>query len=305
MKAVAPRRERGAALLAVLAMVLLLASFASLGLARLRAATDRVSDADSRALAANAATSGANAALQLASQWQAENRRNGRQRAIRIDTGAGTAELRFRNAGNCFNLNSLRAAASPAVNGNAQATPGDFARLLTAAGIPPFEAGPLAEATASRLRQTAVLWADASEWLTVDGVTAAHWALAGPLLCALPNREAMAINLNELTAAQAPLLASAGLDLDEARRALAARPGDGWNSAGEFWRQASGGGVPQTAMAQAAGASSRWLTVDLVARSGDASVRRQLLLDTARRPARIASVRWIGGGDRPGNGEQA
>lgn len=40
--------ERGAALLAVLAMVLLLAGFASLGLARLRAATDRITEAEAR-----------------------------------------------------------------------------------------------------------------------------------------------------------------------------------------------------------------------------------------------------------------
>lgn len=290
-----PRHERGAALLAVLAMVLLLAAFASLGLARLRAATDRVNSADNRAMAANVATSAVAAGLDLVAEWKADSRRPGaaNPRPIRIDTGAGTAELRFRNAGNCFNLNGLAKTSTANVGMQAQSSAADFARLLAAAGVPAFEARPLADATAAHLQAKGVLWADASEWLAVPGVTAAHWALLGPLLCTLPNREAAAINLNALGAAQAPLLAGAGLSPDEARRILAARPPEGWNSADAFWRQASVGGTPQTAMAQAASTSSRWVELDLVARSGDASVRRRLLLDTVRQPARVASVAWI------------
>lgn len=287
-----PQREQGAALLAVLAMVLLLAAFASLGLARLRAATSQIGNADAGAIAANVATSATATAVELVHGWKADSRRTGALRPIRIDTGAGVAELHFRNAFNCFNLNSLATTSAANAAQRAQSTPGDFARLLVAAGIPPHEAGPLAQATAGRLQQTGVLWADASEWVTVAGVTAAHWALAGPLLCALPNREAMALNLNELTAAQAPLLAGAGLSADEARRALASRPKAGWGSPGEFWQQASMGGVPQTAMAQAAGTSSRWISLDLVARTPDTTLRRQLLLDTARQPARLASAVW-------------
>ena len=292
MSAIVPGRERGAALLAVLAMVLLLAAFASLGLARLRAATSQAGNAEAQAIAAHVATSGAMAAIELVPGWKAEQRRGG-ERPYRIDTGAGVAELSFQNAANCFNLNSLSGRTTTAA---AQASAGDFARLLTAAGIPTHEAGPLAQATVARLQQTGALWADASEWVTVAGVTTAHWALAGPLLCAFPNREAMALNLNGLTAAQAPLLAGAGLGADEARRVLAARPEGGWGAASEFWQQAAAGAVPRTAMAEAAGTSSRWITLALTAHAGNRTLRRRLLLDTARTPARIAATAWGTGG---------
>lgn len=292
-----PASERGAALLAVLAMVMLLAGFASLGLSRLRAATDRITDAEGRSEAQILANSGTTAALGLIHPLKAQAR--GRpgllQAPIRVPLGEGEVELRFSDGGNCFNLNSLARAQTTASAGEmqAQSRAADFARLLTAAGIPQIEAATVAQATATRLSQTGMLWADASEWVTVPGVTAKHWQAAGPLLCALPNREVTAININSLRPDQAPLLTSMGLGADEARRALTSRPPEGWNSAGEFWQQATANGTPDTAAAEMVGVSSRWIDLSLVARTPRGAVGRELLLDTARQPARVAASRWM------------
>lgn len=291
-----PASERGAALLAVLAMVMLLAGFASLGLARLRAATDRITDAEARAEAQILAYSGTSAALGLIHQLKAQAR--GRpgllQAPIRVPMGAGTVELRFSDGGNCYNLNSLVRPQASASTGDmqAQSRAADFARLLTAAGIPAIEASTVAQATASRLSQTGMLLADASEWVTMPGVTAKHWELAGPLLCALPNREVTAININSLRPDQAPLLTAMGLGADEARRALASRPPEGWSSTGDFWQQASPNGTPDNASAEMLGVNSRWMALDVIARTANAAVGRELLLDTSRQPARVASSRW-------------
>ena len=297
MKRAFPPSEQGAALLAVLAMVLLLAGFASLGLSRLRAATDRITDAEARAEAQILANSGTTTALGLVHQLKAQAR--GRpallQAPIRVPLGEGQVELRFSDGGNCYNLNSLVRPQASASSGEvqAQSRAADLARLLTAAGIPAIEASTVAQATASRLSQTGMLLADASEWVLMPGVTAKHWQLAGPLLCALPNREVTAININSLRPDQAPLLAAMGMGADEARRALAARPAEGWNSTGDFWQQAGSGSAPDNANAEMLGVSSRWIDLSVVARTPNATVGRELLLDTSRQPARVAASRWI------------
>lgn len=297
MKRALPSRERGAALFAVLAMILVLAGFASLGLDRLRAATHRVSDAEALSEARLMANAGGSAAIGLVAGLKARARGAGGSFGdpVGLSVGAGTVRLSFRDAGACFNLNSLAPpprAAGAAPEPVAQARPQEFARLLAAAGIPLLDADRLARATAERLAATGLIWADASEWTSVPGVTLAHWRLAGPLLCALPNREAAAINANSLTVDQAPLLVALGLGPDEARRAIAARPPGGWTSGNQFWSDASPTGIPETPGAQLVGASSRWIALEIEAETARARVVRRLLLDTQRQPARIVASRW-------------
>jgi general secretion pathway protein K len=286
-----PPNEEGAALLAVLALVLLLAGFASVGLAQLRAATDQVADADARAEAQLLAQAGVAASLNLAAQVKA---RANRQRStvtepVTVPFAGGTVRVRFSDGGNCFNLNSL--APMPGAD-TGQALPADFSRLLQAAGIPFLDAARLAEATMARLAGTRILWADASEWLTVPGVTRAHWEIAGPLLCALPVREASPINANSLTADKAPLLIALGVPPDAARRAIASRPADGWTTSNAFWTDATPDGQPATSGADVVGVSSRWMALELVAETPRARVTRRLLLDTVRQPARVAASLW-------------
>jgi general secretion pathway protein K len=288
--------EEGAALLTVLAVVMLLAGFATLGLQRLKAASDRVVDGEARAQAQLLAHAGTSAALAMVTQVKARANRQADvlEKPIRIELDGGSVEIRFRDGGSCFNLNSLSRPPQSRSAGAAapQARPQDLARLLVAAGIPLLDADTLAQATAGRLAATGMLWADASEWTTVPGVTARHWALAGGLLCALPNREAAALNINSLTPEKAPLLVAMGLAPDEARRALADRPPEGWNSADSFWAKASANGIPESSAAQVVGTTSRWIELALVAQTPSARVGRRLLLDTVRQPATVASSEW-------------
>lgn len=101
--------ERGAALFAVLAMVMLLAGFAAVGLSRLRAATDRITDSSARSEAQFLANSGTSAALSLVYRLKALARTGAQsmEDPIRLDYGEGEVVLRFSEGGNCFNLNSL------------------------------------------------------------------------------------------------------------------------------------------------------------------------------------------------------
>lgn len=284
--------ERGAALVAVLAMLMLLSGFVTLGLDRLRTATAQVSDAESRAHAMAAARGGLEAALPIITSIKAAARQNPEQfrKPIQLAIGGGHVVLRFEDASACFNLNSL----APGSGGTpVQTRPEQFAKMLTAAGIPPMEAPDLARATAEYLAAHGMLWADPGEWLAVPGVTAAHWSLAGPLLCTLPNREATSLNVNMLRPEQAPLLVAVGLEADEARRALAARPREGWSTTNDFWQRASPAGTPETAGAQVVGTSSRWLWLNIWATTGDTIVARRYLLDTISTPAKIAASIWL------------
>ncbi len=296
MRPAFPVREQGAALIAVLALVMLLAGFASLGLTRLRATADRVTNNEQQFQAGLLAHSGAAIGAQIIGQLKARARSQPRllQQPLRMALGGGTVELRFHDAGNCFNLNSLLApAASPdSMGGNAQASPRDFARLLQAAGIAASDAQPIADATARHLQNTGMLWTAPAEWTDVAGVDGAIWAQVRPFLCALPNREASRLNLNSLTLAQAPLLVAAGLDADEARRAITGRPRQGWGSGGEFWQRASASGRPATATAQIADTRSRWISLQVVASMNDTVVHRRFLLDTLNEPAKITASVW-------------
>lgn len=291
-----PSSERGAALLAVLAMVVLLSGFATVGLSRLKAAGERVGAAQAQAEAQLLASTGVNVAVSIISRLKAQSRNNLAvlQAPLTFDLPGGKVTARFGEGGNCFNLNSLARPPASVSTGEipAAARPQDFARLLTAAGIPLMEANTIAQATANRLAQTGQLWADASEWAAIPGVTAQHWALAGPLLCALPSRETSALNINSLTPEKAPLLAAMGLGADEARRAIAARPAAGWASTADFMGSSGNRTQAGEDTIEQLGTSTRWMTVAIEVETPRIRIARELLVDTLEQPAAVVSSRW-------------
>lgn len=288
--------ERGAALLAVLAMVVLLAGFATAGLSRLKAAGDRISSAQAQAEAQLLASTGVTMAVSIISRLKAQSRNNLAviQEPLTFDLPGGKVTARFRDGGNCFNLNSLSRPPATTSTGEtpAAARPQDFARLLTASGIPMMEATSISRATANRLAQTGQLWADPTEWAAIPGVTAQHWALAGPLLCALPSRETAALNINSLTPDKAPLLAAMGLGADEARRAIAARPAAGWSSASDFMGSSGNRTEEAGGAAEQLGTSTRWMTLAIEVETAKIRIARDLLIDTLEQPAAVVSSRW-------------
>jgi general secretion pathway protein K len=292
-----PASERGAALLAVLALVVLLSGFATVGLDRLKAAGNRITDGEARSEAQLLASAATATAANLAQSLKGRLRLQPTllDEPLLLEAGGGSVSLRFSEGGNCFNLNAL--AAPPLVDPNLPrpqpaARPQDFARLLVVAGIPLLEANSIAQATAARLGQTGQLWADASEWTAIPGVSQRHWQLAGPLLCALPSRDRASINLNSLTARDAPILAAMGLGADQARRAVSARPAGGWASGNEFIGQSGLSLDGGNQLEDQLGTSTRWMRVTLVASTPRARVTRDLLLDTLQLPAEVVYSRW-------------
>lgn len=264
--------EKGAALLAVLAMVALLAGFAAVGLNGLRAGVDGQVGRSERAQARLLARS----ALALARVGPPSVT----LAAGPLELAGGTVETRSEEGGNCLNLNALGA---PGGEG-AQA----LARLLAAVG-----AGGRALADSTALWAAAVQRADAAEWGAMAGVSAQAFSRARPFLCALPEREPAALNINTLMPGQEPLLVAAGFAPAYARAAIATRPPGGYGFIGDFWRAATPDGMqPMGRFANAVGTATRWRRVTVTARSGESEVTLSALLDGRASPARVVAVEW-------------
>jgi general secretion pathway protein K len=292
-----PASERGAALLAVLGLVVLLSGFATVGLQRLKAAGTRITESEARFGAQLLASAATGTATSVAAPLKARLRLQPGllDQPMEFESDAGTVVLRFSEGGNCFNLNALAAPppADPTMpRPQPAARPQDFARLLAAVGIPATEANSISQATANRLAQTGQLWADASEWTGIPGVTLRHWQLAGPLLCALPTQERASINLNSLTAAGAPILASLGMGTDQARLAVSARPAGGWASTNDFVGRSGISPDGASDIETQIGTSTRWMRVEVTATAAGARVTRELLIDTIQLPAEVVYSRW-------------
>lgn len=315
-----PRRERGAALLAVLLLVAVIGAIAAGALERLRLSTALASNAaaadQARAFALGVEQLLALAATDLGARGRAAliGRWNGASLPM---PGGGRAETRLADGGNCFNLNSLVAGDGdgppvPRVLGIAQ-----FVALLTQLGLPERDAARIAAAAAdwagggeaagrsgdgwylaaeTPYRAGNTLFADVSELRAVAGVSLETYARIAPFLCALPAAILSPINPDTLTPAQAPLiamLAPGRLSPETARRLLARRPADGWREAGAFWRAAGpvAAGLPLEVLDQPA-FSVGWLALETEVTVAGASLRQTSLIDARAAPARIVRRGW-------------
>lgn len=75
-----------------------------------------------------------------------------------------------------------------------------------------------------------------SEFRVLPGVSQALFLRLKPLICTLPNQK-LRININTLTAAQAPLLAALFLgemSVEEAQQLIDSRPANGWNNVNDI-----------------------------------------------------------------------
>jgi general secretion pathway protein K len=316
--------ERGAALLTVLILVGILGALAVVVFDRLRLATMLASNTagieEARSFSAiaellvsmriNDLVSASPARTTLAGGWQGQT--------TNLPLPSGNAEIRVRDGGNCFNLNSL-------VEGNAAARQSrplaidQFARLMMLADVPASQARQIAAATADWIdsdgeanpagaedsiyarnspayRTGNTLMVEPSEWRAVAGVTPALYARMRPLLCTLPESELSTLNVNTLVAAQAPLLAmlfQGTLTPATARRVIEARPLAGWSSAAAFWN------TPILRDIQPPGEAERqirvrssWFAVDMHIVAGDGDLREVALFDARQSPVRLVSRRW-------------
>lgn len=255
--------EEGVALLTVLLLVAVMSALAVGVLDDIRfgirrtANGEAVSQARWYALGAEAMARGRLADLAanapLAGDW------NGK--TFRYPLDDGVIQGRISDGAACFNLNSVVDGAGETFRrrdlGAAQ-----FTALLIALQVAPRQAEALTGALvdwidsdalrepggaedetyqrgARPYRTAGTLLSEVSELRAVRGFDAALYARLRPHVCALPTPILSPININVLSERQAPLLVmltDGSITIEAARRAIAARPPQGWPDIASFWR---------------------------------------------------------------------
>jgi len=233
--------------------------------------------------------------------------------------GGALAEVRVRDGGNCFNVNSVADGEAHTALVRRPSGVGQFIGLMTALEVPEADARRIAEAAADWVdgdslagpggaedeaymagpapyRTGNTLFADPGELRALAGMTPAIYRRLRPWLCALPVSDLSPININTLAIEQAPLLAMLApgqLDAARARRILAQRPAAGWSNQIEFWRveAMSEVNVPLDVQLQPQ-LRTRWFALDVRVAVGDSEFAEAVLVDARLQPSRIVARRW-------------
>jgi len=321
--------ERGAALLAVLVLVVIMAAIAAGAFERLRLSTAMAMNGaaldqargyalgveDLLALRIDDLANEDAYVTNLAGDW------NGTARRIPLP-GEGHAVGTIRDGGNCFNLNSLVQGEAPSALVQRPAAIEQFVGLMRVLGLPEPTARRVAGAAADWMdsdseagpqgaedsaysggdpayRTGNTLIADPSELRAVAGVTPEIYRALRPYLCALPAADMSAINVNTLLPRDAPLLAMFApgrVQVDRVRGLIGARPPAGWRNTYDFWRSAQVAGLETSAdpMSQLQ-LKTYWFTIDLSVRFQDAEMEEWALVDARLNPAKVVARRWGGG----------
>jgi general secretion pathway protein K len=312
--------ERGAALITVLLLVavmsaLIAVSFDRLGLA-LRRERNRSTAEEVRLDMMSAETIALDRITQLQSIDQSKTPAGTAWQdvPVRVPIPSGQIVARLRDAGNCFNLNSL---VSTLPDGEFAAQPSaisQFSRLLELSGVNSSDAGSIAVSAADWIDSDTIpqpggredegytslavpyrtgngLMQDTGEILAVAGMNPDLFARLKPLLCAHPETTFSGYNVNTLTALQAPLVAAmfaSGVSNDMVLAALRNRPVNGFNSAQDFLAEPSlrAAGPSGLATVQLRLRSS-WFRLELMAILNDSDFSETALIDGRFQPARL------------------
>ena len=329
MKRPVPPSERGAALLAVLVLVVIMAAIAAGAFERLRLSTAMAMTGAALDLARGYALgvedllalriddlAGEDAYVTtLAGDW------NGTPRRIPLP-GEGSAEGTIRDASNCFNVNSLVEGDASQGLSRRPAGVSQFVGLMIVLGVPEQAARQIAGAAVDWIdsgteaspdgaedgayaagepvyRTGNTLFADPTELRAVAGMTPEIFRTLKPYLCAYPVSDISPINVNTLLPWQAPLLAMMAphqVRLEGARTLIASRPPRGWQNTHDFWQSASVAGISDSAdpMFQLQ-LKSQWFSIDLNVRYQDGEMEETALVDARMNPARVVARRWGAG----------
>jgi general secretion pathway protein K len=321
-----PRSERGAALLAVLVLVVIMSGIAVAAFEKLRISTalamNGASLDQSRAYAVGIETllalrvddlvAESPELTSLAGGWNGDTRR--------IDLpGEGEAEGTITDGGNCFNLNSLVEGERPTALKARPLGIQQFAGLMRLLAVPPATAQTIAESSADwadadsvpqpnggedgaytdseiPYRPSNTLFAEVSELRSVTGMTPEIYTRIRPFLCALPVAELSPINVNTLLPDQAVLiamLAPDSLSVGAVRQVLSRRPTTGWSNISQFWQDPAVKRASMSLQAQLqAKLNTSWFALRLEVRLRGAELVETALVDARRTPARIAVRRW-------------
>ena len=321
-----PREERGAALLAVLLLVAVTGAIAAAAVERLSlsraAALNSVAIDQARAYAAGmeqlALVTIDDLAVQNPDRTTLAGGWNGADRRVPLP-GGGVALLRVRDGGNCFNLNSVVAGDPRTVLVRRNSGVLELAGLMQVLGVPEGQARGIAEAAADwadsdsapgrggaedsayastpqRYRTGNTLFEEPGELRLVAGMTPEIMARLRHWLCALPVAELSPININTLLPEQAPLLAMLApgrLEVERARRILAARPVSGWNNQIEFWRIDALRDInPPLDVQLQLQLETNWFALDIEVAMLDSEFTETALIDARLQPSRLVARRW-------------
>jgi general secretion pathway protein K len=317
--------ERGAALLSVLLMVAVLAVIAATTLDRLALSAKLSGNGNALAQARMFSyTAESIAAARIedliardAAQTTLEGGWLGKEQILPIPVGSATATVR--DAGNCFNLNSLVTDAEG--SNQASATGQDqFTSLMVVLGINENGARSVAAAAAdwadsdtTPLQNGAEddayrgaanpylsanrLYAHPSELRAVKGVTPDIYAKLRGWICALPETELSPLNVNTLLPEQAPLLAMLfppnKLSPTAARSYLAKRPASGYGSLIRFWEAPELAVLGPSSLVQGqVKLTSKYFLLDTRVSLGELTLDGEAMIAGSPTPARVIWRSW-------------
>lgn len=324
--------ESGAALLAVLLLVAVMASLSAVALEKMTLAARTASNAAALEQARAFALGAESYALLRVSDLtrlaphRTTLRGGWHGNPIRIPLPAGFASATVVDGGNCFNLNSVVEKANPLASEGASPVyasssrgMGQLSGLLRTLGTAPNEAEQIAQSLGDWIDTDATpnqagaednayanlpvpyrtpnsLVVDPSELRAVAGVTPLIFDAVRPWLCALPEAIPSPINVNTLQFDQAPLLAMllpGQLTLDDARNLIARRPADGWPTIDAFWAEPIVGALNAAADVRAQTVmKTRWFRLALDVELTGAQMSEVALIDAGSMPARLVSRVW-------------
>ena len=257
--------QRGAALLIVLLLVASL-SFVVLGLVeRVSLSIDRTGGVALRNELMWRAVSAEAVAREVIATAKTENRRSKiffspdhplfREGVVIPSVDGLGGELRFADAGRCFNVNVL------SIRTEKKAVINELGLLFESLGAASPDALRIASvisdwvddddeqeargaedgfytALPTPFRTGGGRIADISELRAMNGISKSIYDQIAPFLCALPDAQHAVINLNTLREIDAPLISamtSGKISVSLARDVINARPPGGWASVDEFW----------------------------------------------------------------------
>ena len=317
--------ERGAALLSVLLMVAVLAVIAATTLDRLSLSSRLSANGNALAQArmftyaaeAIAAARIEDLVARDAAQTTSAGDWLGKPQTIPIPIGSATATVR--DAGNCFNLNSLVTETEgqylASATGQDQMTSlmvvlgtnENAARAVAAAAadwadsnITPLSNG--VEDDGYRSAVTPYLaanrpFAHPSELRAVKGISPAIYAKLKGWICALPEPVLSPLNVNTLLPEQAPLLAMlfppGKMNLATARSYLAKRPSSGYGSLIRFWAAPELVALGPSPLVQGqVKLTSNYFLLNTMVSFGELSLAGQSMIVASPAPARVVWRSW-------------
>lgn len=315
--------ERGVALLTVLLLVAVMATFAAAVLEDIRFSLRRTANAAAVGQARWYAI-GAEALVgaQLRRQFELEGGRTTLRgdwegKVFRFPVEGGLIEAQLADGVACFNLNSV-VAGTPGQYVRNPAGVRQFIALARASGVADGEGMALAGALVDWIdtdirrdesgaeddaysrgrdsyRTGGGLLAEVSELRAIRGFNQQVFSRLRPHICALPLAERSPINVNTLREEDAVLLTAlteGKLSTAAARGVIAARPGAGWAEVTEFWKALPQDALPEGSPPQLE-ARSRYFNLAANITLGDAELTTSALLEQDQSGAvKLVARRW-------------